>query len=149
MIYEIYRRIREKLLALEGTPVRHVGLWNQNVVFADQEEPWERPAVFVEFEGVKWHCVEPGLEYHATPRIRLHIVTDWTEAEGYRPGESEDPEARPEEFALPVRIHCALCGLSGDSFCGLDIEESHTNHDHGELLESIEIYSCDASRILG
>ena len=41
-----------------------------------------------------------------------------------------------------------MCGLSDDCLCDLDLEESHTIHDHDELLESIEIYSCDSSRIL-
>ena len=142
MIYEIYKKIKKRLRKMAGTPVRHVGLWNRNIEFAE-EENWERPAVFIEFEAVKWECVDPGYEYHATPRIVLHIVTDWYDTE-----EPEEPEPIPVEFGLPERIHGALCGLSGDCFCDLDLEESHTNHDHDELLESIEIYSCDSSRIL-
>ena len=58
------------------------------------------------------------------------------------------PESIPVEFGLPERIYGASCGLSDDCFCDLDLEESHTNHDHDELLENIEIYSCDSSRIL-
>lgn len=150
MIYEIYRRIKKALEGMEGSPVRHVGLWNRNIDFLDQEESWERPAVFVEFAPVKWRCVEPGLEYHATPRVMLHIVTDWVDSEEASMDSAEDSsQEEPVEFDLPVRIHGTLCGLSGDCFCGMDIEESQTNHDHGELLESIEIYSCDASRVLG
>ena len=54
-----------------------------------------------------------------------------------------------DQLDLPVRIHGALTGLSGDCFCGLDLEESHTNHDHEDILDTVEVYSCDASRILG
>lgn len=139
MIKEIFEKIRERLLGL-GI-IKHVDLWNRNVEFIEQEEAWERPAVFIEFEPVKWECVEPGYEYHANPRIRLHIVTDWAT--------DEADETTMEQLELPVRIHGALSGMSGDCFCGLDIEESHTNHDHEEILDSVDVYSCDASRILG
>lgn len=81
------------------------------------------------------------MNFNASPRIRLHIVTDWAT--------DEADETTMEQLELPVRIHGALSGMSGDCFCGLDIEESHTNHDHEEILDSVDVYSCDASRILG
>ena len=57
--------------------IKHVDLWNHNVEFLDQEQPWERPAVFVEFMPIVWETIKPGREYRSKPVVNLHIVTDW------------------------------------------------------------------------
>ena len=49
--------------------VKHVDLWNRNVEFIEDEDAWPRPAVFIEFEAVKWTTVVPGVQYSAEPRI--------------------------------------------------------------------------------
>lgn len=83
--------------------------------------------------------LEPGEDYRSEPRIRLHIVTDWVSGEesGYGSGNM---------FYLPYRIHEKLKGLSGERFWGMDLVESVTNHDHGEIVESVEVYECRACR---
>ena len=43
-----------QVLQEEVPEVKHVDLWNHNVEFIEQETPWERPAVFVEFGEVVW-----------------------------------------------------------------------------------------------
>ena len=43
--------------------IKHIDLWNHNVEFLEQEAPWPRPAVFIEFVPFKWHAVVPGVEY--------------------------------------------------------------------------------------
>lgn len=63
----------------------------------------------------------------------LHIVTDWEEGADGHPGVGR-------LFSLPERIHQELAGMDGDHFYELDLVESITNHDHGEILEMIEIY---------
>ena len=45
---ELFNAIKAKLAA-DVPEVKHVDLWNHNVEFIEQEEGWERPAVFVEF----------------------------------------------------------------------------------------------------
>ena len=67
---ELYEKLCEQLSKLYVTPdgsygvieegatvpdgwwraIRHVDLWNHNVEFLEQEDQWERPAVF-------WQCV--------------------------------------------------------------------------------------------
>ena len=42
-------------------------LWNHNVEFIEQEENWERPAVFVEFCPIRWNAIVDGVEYRAEP----------------------------------------------------------------------------------
>lgn len=116
--------------------IRHVDLWNHNVEFLEQEAPWPRPAVFVEFVPFKWHTVVPGVEYRAQPMVNLHVVTDWAEQKNIG------------EFRLLDRIHELLAGLEGETFVEFDIDSSATNHNHEDIVENIETYTCTAVRHL-
>lgn len=116
--------------------IRHVDLWNHNVEFLEQEAPWPRPAVFVEFVPFKWHAVVPGVEYRAQPMVNLHVVTDWAEQKNIG------------EFRLLDRIHELLAGLEGETFVEFDIDSSATNHNHEDIVENIETYTCTAVRHL-
>lgn len=132
MKQELYNKIAQVLK--EQCGIAHVDLWNQNIEFLEQEANWARPAVFVEFEPVKWRALVTGVEYRAEPRVRLHVITDWT------PDESGIDAAG--SFELPELIHEKLAGLSGEKFAELDRVESHTNHNHEDIMESIEVYDC-------
>ncbi len=116
--------------------IRHVDLWNHNVEFLEQEAPWPRPAVFVEFVPFKWRTVVPGVEYRAQPMVNLHVVTDWAEQKNIG------------EFRLLDRIHELLAGLEGETFVEFDIDSSATNHNHEDIVENIETYTCTAVRHL-
>ncbi len=116
--------------------IRHIDLWNRNVEFAEQEEPWERPAVFIEFAPVYWRRIKETM-YRSEPfDVKLHIVTDWTG--GMEPGQPE--ESCLKAFVLHQEIGAALEGLNGPWFDALELWASHTNHDHEDLLESIEVF---------
>lgn len=116
--------------------VKHIGLWNRNVEFIEQETAWERPAVFIEFEPILWRSIVPGVEYRAEARVRLHIVTDWASSE------SDETNSAISMLDLPDHIHDVLAGLEGKAFTDFTLEESHTNHNHEDIVENIEVYSC-------
>ncbi|WP_302575175.1 hypothetical protein [uncultured Duncaniella sp.] len=154
---ELYNAIRNRLSALcvnaageyyERPPeadvddelypcaIKHIDLWNHNVEFLEQEAPWPRPAVFIEFAPFKWHAIVPGIEYRAQPLINLHVVTDWAEQKNIG------------EFRLLDKIHELLAGLEGGTFMEFDIDSSATNHNHEDIVENIETYTCTAFRHL-
>lgn len=116
--------------------IKHIDLWNHNVEFIEQESAWERPAVFIEFVPFKWTAIVPGIEYRSTPLINLHVVTDWMT--------DRDVDA----FRLLDEIHNLLAGMSGDNFMELDIDGSSTNHNHEDIVENIETYTCVGFRHL-
>ena len=62
---ELYRLLCSELKAIDL--IKHIDLWNHNVEFIEQEENWERPAVFVEFCPIQWNAIVPGVEYRAKP----------------------------------------------------------------------------------
>lgn len=125
---ELYDKIRNALLQLEDGEIAHIDLWNHNVEFIEQETAWARPAVFIEFEPVQWISIQPGVQYRAEARVKLHIVTDWV-------------ENGTSVFDLPEKIHILLARLEGETFTDFTLAESHTNHNHEDIIESIEVYS--------
>ena len=138
---EFYLALGGALKEVGGGAIKHIDLWNHNVEFIEQEEQWDRPAVFVEFQPIRWRQVKTGssISYTSRCRLSLHVVTDW---HGSSSADSEFREKSLSYLNLLDDIHASLRGLSGQSFNGLDLVESLTNHNHDELLESIEIYEC-------
>ena len=133
---ELYEKLCKALRGVGDGMIRHIDMWNRNVEFIEQETAWERPAVFIEFEPIVWSAQVTGVRYVSEARLRLHIITDWFHActPGERTGLGIDLD-------LPERIHEAIAGLSGDSFTDLRLAESITNHNHEEIVESIEVYT--------
>ena len=142
-VYEL----AEGMEAPEGAErlIPHIDLWNHNVEFIEQEENWARPAVFVEFCPIRWNALVNGVEYRAEPQVNLHIVTDWA---GAASAGSELEEEALEVFDLPELIHEKLSCMEGETFKVFDLEESQTNHNHEDIVESIEVYSCVAFKQL-
>ena len=157
---ELYRKLKERLEALcidvdgmyynaatedmadadsveKERAIKHIDLWNHNVEFIEQEAAWERPAVFIEFVPFKWKTIVPGIEYRAEPLDNHHIVTDWV---------SQDADVR--QFGLLDRILELLAGLEGETFMEFDIDSSNTNHNHEDIVENIETYTCVGFRRL-
>lgn len=107
--------------------VKHIDLWNHNVEFIEQEEGWERPAVFVEFGPIALAPYTGG-GYRGEGSVRLHVVTDWMEG------------GQEAAWTLIAQIRAAMDGVEGDGFHGLRLTETITNHNHEDILESIEVY---------
>lgn len=108
--------------------VQHVDLWNHNVEFVEQEEGWARPAVFVEFGKIEWSPFQGGSQ-RGKGLVTIHLVTDWADG------------GHDAAFDLCRQVHAALDGLSGEDFNGMVLAETDTNHNHEEILESIDSYA--------
>lgn len=133
---ELYERLIDELQKVEG--IEHVDLWNSNVEFIEQESPWPRPAVFIEFPSIHWTPIARGKEYRATDAmVRLHVVVDW---QGSASANSKDREECLAVFDLCESIHRQLMGLQGETFQRLDLIQSDTTHNHEDIAEYIETY---------
>ena len=142
---ELYNLLCQELKKVADGAIKHIDLWNHNVEFIDQEDNWARPAVFVEFCPIRWKEIVAGVEYRAEPEVKLHIVTDWA---GAASADSEFKEDALSVFDLAGEIHKQLSCLEGETFKVFDLVESQTNHDHEDIVENIEVYSCVAIRRL-
>ena len=142
---ELYNMLCERLKTVGDGAIKYIDLWNHNVEFIEQEEQWERPAVFVEFLPIQWNAIQPGVEYRAEPVVNLHVVTDW---QGSSSADSEFRDESLKVFALLEEIHSVLACMEGETFAEFDLVGSTTNHNHEELLESIESYQFVAFKHL-
>ena len=124
---ELYNAVKAKLTSCVPE-LRHMDLWNHNVEFIEQEDGWARPAVFVEFGRIEWSPYQGG-SYRGRGSVMIHLVTDWAEG-GYATA-----------FDLSRKVHAALEGLCGEGFNGMALSATDTNHNHEEILESIDSYA--------
>ena len=126
----VAQRIREAV-----PEIRHVSLWNEHMAEITKVTAWPTPSVFVQFEEYQVrHCGQHV--YQADVPVVLHIVTRAKVfPAGYEDSRLDDAL---EYFALIDRVHVAMSTLSGENFSTLMLTTSSTNHNHDELLESIE-----------
>ena len=135
--------------ALNDSPVdvKHIDRWNQNVEFIDQDSPWPRPAVFVEFGTVVWEPYKGPIVGHVGKgTVSLHLITDW--AGSAADGSSTQEDAlRDLEFA--EEIEKVVNGLAGQSFRNIRLVESHPNNNHEDIIETVDVYAVTFERTFG
>jgi hypothetical protein len=138
---ELFVAICDALKGIQNEhSIEHVDLWNNNVIFIEEETPFQMPAVFVEFDQISWSDQGDG-EFKSKPTVKLHVVSRW---EGSAADGSEYRGDALDVFDLLEDILFALTDLSGESFHKLQRIGSITNHDHEEIIENIEVYQCIA-----
>lgn len=142
----IYKALIAKLKEYsdaEGDQVfKHFDLWNEQVEFLEDETPFETPAVFVEFRTINWGDTIQKVQRGTVP-IRLHIVTEWK-------GASNDGSIYQEKAlerldlvdGLAEHLYDWKSGNSGINIQRMQRNVSYTNHNHGELVEDIEDFTC-------
>lgn len=140
---EIYKMLCERLGNIPE--IKYIDLWNHNVEFIEQEDNWERPAVFVELCPINWEATVAGMRYVTEAKVNLHVVTDWL---GSSAANSDQREESLTVFDLLEKIHTALADVDGEYFKEFDISNSTTNHNHEDILENIETYSYVGCREL-
>ena len=124
---ELWKAIKAKLES-DVPEVKHIDLWNHNVEYIDQEDVWERPAVFVEFDTITWEPFS-GRGQRGKGLVNIHLVTDWTEG------------GHDAAFDLSRRVHDALSGLNCEGAYGMALASTRTNHNHEDILESVDSYA--------
>lgn len=125
-----------------GQRLKSFNLWNEQVDFIEEEEPFDTPAVFIEFLPMDWKTPGGNMQ-QADVSIRLHVVTSWKGSE--REG-SLCQEQALQRFDLLDEINGCLFNYADagehGNFCMFRRTGSATNHNHGELVEDIETFTC-------
>lgn len=120
----------KRVIETKVPEVQHVDLYNENVEYVDEECPWERPAVFIEFGDIEWRpFTGTKLSQRGEGEMRLHIVTDWAEG-GFEAA-----------YLLTNKVLEALVGSGADTevYTVLCPHTTMTCRSHGELMENIEV----------
>lgn len=131
----IYNLIFETLTTVAG--VEHVGLWNNQLQYITEEQPFDTPAVFIEFEPTQWSELLHGVR-EAVVTVRLHVVTD------SRVGRWADIV---DVFDLHERINAALHAVhrietDGSVIDSLALAADATDHNFDELRDDTLDYRC-------
>lgn len=120
-------------------------LWNQNVEFLEEDEPFDRPAVFIEFDPINWQTL-PGKNQEAVATVRLHIVTDWHA----NTADNVAAEFRTQALAYldaPSYVLKAMQGLVIQPTATMRCSNTWTrtqsivNHNHEKYVDSVEVYT--------
>ena len=143
---DIYKALVEKLKEYadaEGNRVfKHFDLWNEQVEFIEDETPFDTPAVFIEFQTINWGDTMQKVQRGTLP-LRLHIVTEWK-------GSTNDGSIYQEQALKRLDLVDGLSshlfnwrhGQNGVNIQHMQRSASYTNHNHGELVEDIEDFTC-------
>ena len=115
---QILDAIRDSVTAIGIT---HVQLWNEDIQFLTEGQPFPTPAIFIEFLPVQWQTNKESIIYANDAQIRLHCITHITE--------------HPMRFQLATPLRKAIRTLQGDNFDRLLPFEDNTCHNHSELIE--------------
>jgi len=138
-----YKGIKNKLKAItdsNGDQVfKHFDLWNQNVEFIEQENPFDVPAIFIEITPLKWN--QQGFnKQDADAVLRIHIVTPWyAQTADYSPMEDE----MLDYLDLPDLVVNALANFAPAAGNKMMRTNSITNHNHERYVDSVEEYICN------
>lgn len=133
---ELFATLKQVVGGIED--IKYVDLWNQNVDFIEEDTPWPRPAVFLELEPITWRVVKGDEFYRRYMRgegtLRLHIVTDWVDG------------GQEKALSLSAKIWEELFGdtrgFSENTHFEISFpSQSVTNHNHDEVLETVDIFT--------
>ena len=155
MINELYDALTEAIRSVgigmdpvrpEAGIIRHVDLWNQNVEFIDEDDPWDRPAVFIEFGRISWDPYKGQANgMVGKGELLLHVVTDW---KGSAAAGSPAREETLEDYHLLNAILRKVRDIRGRTFRNIIPLRTEINHNHQEILENIDVYQVTYERVL-
>lgn len=114
--------------------VAFIDLWNEHVATIQTGSTWPLPAVFIEFEQYDVHQQANHVRT-AEVSVRLHIIT---RAQNYNGSKDKRMQQALAYFDLIERVDAAMQGLAGECFASFMLTASATNHNHAEIIESIE-----------
>lgn len=117
--------------------IKFIDLWNEHLAEIKNTTAWPVPSVFIEFEQYDVRQLANHVCMADVP-VRLHIIT---RTKTYTAGhEDKRIDDALDYFDLIDQVHAAMVTLAGDNFSTFMLTASATNHNHAELLESIERY---------
>jgi len=137
----IFLSIVEKLQQ-EIPEIKHFDLWNNQLAYIEGEQPFDLPAVFVEFRPIRWQHQGNSVR-EAAVEVVLHVLTKRIE-----PTSQELPYNKEslQFFDLLTDINSALRQHSKTSYNfghdSLTSIQSDTDNNSGEIRHDIEVFSC-------
>ena len=121
--------------------IKHFDIWNNNLQYIEETPPFDCPAVFLQFQPITWEARSKGVR-GADVSVTLHVIT----ANRTPSAKELNHETKALAFFdLLDAINYNLYNLKGDFFRYLTSISSATDHDHDDLIDSMETYSVQVT----
>lgn len=142
MIKELFDAIGKQCLSVEG--IAHTAIWNQQLTFIDEEEPFKTPAVFVEVGEVSMKEDFKGALHSQNPVLRgqtsvtLHLLTS-----------SHDGIATAYCLAEALADVFSRFSMEQPVFNVVNMDGNQSVvpcHDHEEIIETLITFTLRVSR---
>jgi len=131
----------EKASVKAKSAIKHFDIWNNNLEWIEQEPAFDMPAVFLQFQPIIWEQRSKGARA-ADVSVTLHVVTP------NRAPSAHEKNYETKAFAffdLLDAINANLYNLKGTFFRNLVSTGSSTDHDHADLIDSLETYTVQCT----
>jgi len=115
--------------------IKHFAIWNNQLQYLADEQPFPLPAVFLQFNPILWEQRSKGIRA-ADVSLTLHVITRHIAG-----GSQSLTQPNIAFFDLLDAINANLYGLRADFFRNLVSTSSATDHNHAELIDSQETYT--------
>ena len=137
---QLYKEIETALLSVlddnKEQLIKYVDLWNNQVDDAEESEAFDTPAVFVEFNRIKWRTLGNKAQ-EGTVNLTLHIVTKKNAST------SNDSKFQDEELDaldLPDKIFTKLQNFKPTNSSYMVRTDTDFNNKDKELQDTKEAY---------
>lgn len=111
----------------------HFGLWNQYSDSVEDDVPFGRPALFIEFGDIEWGQYTKevgGMQSRGEGTIRLHLLTDWQDDDDYI-----------QPFQIGESLNKAFMEMPSTTRYSVFYPSlTLTNHNHTDIMESVDEY---------
>ena len=128
---------QQKADAKAKAVIKHFDIWNNQIDNIEIDVPFDRPAIFLQFQPIQWEQRSKGVRA-ADVNVTLHVITELRQPTNTKSGYETKAF---EFFDLLDAINYNLYGFKGDFFRNLLSVSSTTDHDHSDILDSQETYS--------
>lgn len=136
----IFQTIQTALLGIvdanDQPVIQHIDRFNNQLQYAEGEQPFRTPAVLIQFRDIEWKPLGKGVR-EAVVEVALHVVTD------SRVGLWSDTMTVFSFLdVINARLHCLHAVDGKRTMDSLTIIASSTDDEFDELEDNVETYSC-------
>jgi hypothetical protein len=139
---QIFLDIQQKVLSIvdnNNEPIiKNFDFWNNQLKFLSTENPFNSPAVFLEFHNITWHTLGCGVR-EGEFSFSLHVVTRFY---GNTHNESPCQDSQLDFLDIPELIANILDHTRITNSSSMTLTSTSFDNNHEQYIESIDTYTC-------
>jgi hypothetical protein len=132
-----------KRIRANAPEIKHIDLYNAQYENSEKEDPFNTPAVFIEYLDGNWDDMTSGIQQHVSGFI-LHVVSDTYDRTANIDLKTEEKQLELlEHLTIDSKVHSAVKGFVPDG-CHASMHRIYTDHDtnHDQIMIVKHTYAC-------